>query len=1138
MRLSVGIAAAMATAWCGLAAMAAAPVKGPKPAVRKPAPPQPSAAPGPAAAGDPARPAPEVVQFFEREVRPVLVQECYSCHTDKAQGGLRVDSRAALLKGGGRGPSLLEKDLARSPFLLAVRHQGLQMPPGKKLPERQIAALEKWVRMGAPWPGGGSAAAPKTWEDALRERKNWWSLYPVKKPAVPVVRNKKWSQHPVDLFLLDRMEKEGLKPAAPADRRTLIRRVFLVLTGLPPAPEQVEAFVNDRSPNAYEKLVDQVLATPQYGERFARHWMDVVRYGETHGYEWNYELRDPWRYRDYLIRAFNQDVPYDQFIWEHIAGDLLPNPRMNAAEHLNESAIGTAFYRFGENGHDVFKEIGLDVLDNQIDTLSKAFQAATITCARCHDHKLDAVSAKDYYALLGVLASSRQVSHTLDDPTVNAQPKEKLQALKGQIRSEISNQWLANAREVSRYLRAAQAQREKAPNAAELAQGLDAERVKAWVTVLEKRKPGLEDPLQAWTAAAEAAAKDPSAVSSTWSALAQQYQTENKNRAEFNSKNFVVMGDFTSGKPEGWRVAGQGLSSGPVKAGDFTVALEGDRAVTNVFPSGMFTHSLSEKLDGSIQSPWLPQDKKWISFEVLGNKQGVVRYIPDQRQLTDTGREIKSDRLQWVTVGRPDRDEWFYVELITKFHNPRFNENPRAKNAAPEDPRSYFGVTRAYLHLNGPEAPKSELGWALRLFGADAPKSLDEAAAAYSGALQGAVQRWSQGQATDDDARWMAWLVQNNLVDDRLASTPKLAELVSEYRKAETEIQQPRLVCGMADAPGFDVPLYRRGDYRQPGDMVPRGYVEVLSSADDHSQVTGTGRWKLAEEITGPRNPLTARVMVNRIWHWLYGTGIVKTVDDFGHMGEQPSHPELLDYLASRFTEKPVGNGPGGWSVKRMIRFLVLSQAFKMGSAEDPKLHEKDPENRLLHHYPARRMEAEAIRDSILSVSGRLDRSLYGPSIQPYRLDPKPERRLFGGPLDGDGRRSIYTKITLMEGPSFLIAFNFPDPKVAQGRRDVTNVPAQALTLLNDPLVLDQSGFWADRLVKDPDPTPTARLDRMFRAALGRAPRPAEVQRFSAAIQELATLNEVPAADLMKSRDVWKDVAHAVFNMKEFIYVK
>jgi len=326
-------------------------------------------------------------------------------------------------------------------------------------------------------------------------------------------------------------------------------------------------------------------------------------------------------------------------------------------------------------------------------------------------------------------------------------------------------------------------------------------------------------------------------------------------------------------------------------------------------------------------------------------------------------------------------------------------------------------------------------------------------------------------------------------------------------------------------------PVLPAGDATHPGKIVPRGFLQLITGTSDGFKVFGSGRRELAELIASPMNPLTARVMVNRIWLHVFGRGIVTTADNLGVYGERPSHPELLDYLASQFIRE-------GWSIKKGIRFLVLSQTFQQSSKPSPESLTIDPRNQLLSHYPVRRLEGESIRDAILAVSGRLDRTMYGASIQPYREEPKDYRKLYQGPLDGNGRKSIYLKVTRHEGSRFLETFDFPNPTVARGNRDTTNVPSQALALLNDPFVIDQSGFWADRLIEAQAPTVESRIDSMFRTALGRLPDDGERNRFSSLAKELVKLHKTPTDQVLESREVWKDMAHAIFNLKEFIYLR
>ncbi|MCI0360216.1 MAG: DUF1553 domain-containing protein [Planctomycetaceae bacterium] len=427
--------------------------------------------------------------------------------------------------------------------------------------------------------------------------------------------------------------------------------------------------------------------------------------------------------------------------------------------------------------------------------------------------------------------------------------------------------------------------------------------------------------------------------------------------------------------------------------------------------------------------------------------------------------------------------------------------------------------------------PQAELSHLRPLFAGEQPQSTGDLAAGYQRAIEQAIGNWAAGKTTDDDLRWLSMLLRRELLTNATAATPRLASLAKEYRQIESELSLPRIIAGIADGgPGLDQPVFLRGDCTRPGESVPRRYLEVLDKTRAGFSSPASGRLELAERIASPGNPLTARVMVNRIWHHLFGTGLVKTVDDFGHVGDLPSHPELLDYLAAEFVAD-------GWSVKRLIRRIVLSRTFQLASQASPAARAADPENRLLSHYPARRMEAEAIRDSLLFASGRLDPALYGPSVQPYREKDYADRRLFAGPLDGHGRRSIYIKCNLMESPRFLSAFNIPGGKVAQGRRDVTNVPAQALAMLNDPLVVQQAGEWARRVVAHGDDSIGDRISAMFQTALSREPTDDERTRFEQAAGQLAELHSVSPADILKSEVVWREIAHTLFNLQEFVFI-
>ncbi len=1074
---------------------------------------------------------PATLELFEKQVRPVLAAQCFNCHGPQQQfSSLRVDSREALLKGGNRGPALVPGDPKTSLLARAVRQDGLKMPVGGKLSDEQISAIETWIAAGAPWPESGPigvtgvTSGPRTPGFYEKLRKEHWAFQPVRNLAPPVVAG---VEHPVDRFLAGALKKAGLEAAAPADRRTLIRRLSFALTGLPPTPLEVDLFVRDTAPGAYERVVDRLLDSPHFGEHWARHWMDVMRFAETFGNDWNYEIKGSWLYRDYLIRAFNQDVPYDQLIREHLAGDLLDKPRVNAKDAINESILGTSFLRMGELGHDDcvrFRQIRTDVVDNQIDTLGKAFQGLTIACARCHDHKLDPIPTSDYYGLYGALTSSRMVMRNAGLPHAADGAKDRLRQLKPQIREELAKLWMAEARLVPRYLLAAdRAWKGAPPQPADLRE-LALDRVQAWVTLLEKQKPAMEDPLFPWVR------------KESWAELKQQYEKEAATRAAYNREHFFAFGDLTRDGFGGWNSDGNALTDGPSPSGEFAISGEGARAVTGIFPAGIYSNALSERLNGALRSPLVPKDRKFLSVQVMGGKLGAWRTIIDNCMLSEDYQPVEHDTLQWLKI--PNRTDQptlpFYVELVTKADNPRIPDRPgrlKATQQQIDSPYSYFGVARAVLH-DVDEAPKEELSPLLRLFSGPPAETPELRAARYESAITGALDRWAAGTASDDDARWLGWLLENHLLGNATDLSPRLSGLIQEYRLAESRIDAPRTFEGLADVdPGYDFPVLPYGDASSPGKVVPRGFLQLIQGNGEGLKVRGSGRREIAEMIANPANPLTARVMVNRIWLYLFGKGIVPTVDNFGTYGEPASNPELLDYLATRFVND-------GWSIKKQIRFLVLSDAFRQSSRPAPEAAKVDPLNRLFSHYPVHRLEGESIRDSILAVSGRLDPTLYGPSIQPHREEPKDYRKLYQGPLDGDGRRSIYVKVTRHEGSRFLEIFDFPNPTVARGNRDSTNVPPQALALLNDPFVLDQAALWADRMIRLKAPTAEARIDAMFRTALGRLPDDAERARFVSLANETASLHKVEAAKFLESRDVWKDVAHAIFNLKEFVYVR
>lgn len=1087
-------------------------------------------------------------EFFENRIRPVLARNCLGCHAgERPQGGLRLDFRGGWESGGKSGAAIVKGDPSRSLLLRVIRHDaGVSAMPlgGKKLDDAAISAFEQWIRAGAADPRDkpAGAAVSKSWEETFRERSQWWSLRPVSKPAVPSGT----SASPVDRFLSAKIREKRLTPALPADRATLLRRLSFVLSGLPPASTEIDAFASDPSREAYSKQVDRLLGSVHFGEHWARHWMDAVRYSDTYGYEWDIPAKGSWRYRDYLIRAFNGDVAYDQLVREQIAGDLLPRPRVNAKERINESAIGPMFFQMGEKRHGdslQFNGIHQEMLNNKIDAFSKAFFAMTVACARCHDHRLDAISQRDYYALGGVFMSSRWVTNTVDLPGRNQTVIAELRAMKPRIRESVSGEWRRAVAEIPRYMLAAQACLRGDPGEEKLAEGLDPARLEAWKKALgvdHGTTPPFESPVRPWSEAARSRA--------SWREIANSYASEMDKRRKANAEGFTTIADFRSGSaPADWPRDGAGLRDGFTRSGEFAVGTSGDRAIAMIFPAGLFTNTVSPRLNGAIRSPFTNLlGKANLSLELAGGDLAAQRLVVDNAFLTERQKSLDTLSPSWTRVAARAREKGdraqtpleeaemrVYVEVATKASNPNFP--PRVGLAGKDsekrihEPQSWFGITRVVAH-DGEQPPADELARFESLLRGDAA-SLDAVAAEYARWFGEAVDAFARDAASDDHARVLNWMIERRL----LPNEPDA--LVARYREVEKRIAEPWTVNGMADIdPGRDYRLNQRGVHEDLGAAVPRGFVEVLSKSGAGAVAeAGSGRLHLASLAASPDNPLTARVWVNRVWHWIFGTGIVATTDDFGHLGELPSHPELLDYLAAEF----VANG---WSTKRLIRELVMSEAFQRSSVASAEEREADPLGRLLSHYPVRRLEAESIRDSMLAVSGRLDRAPYGEPVNPPRSNEDPAKRLFSGPLDGNGRRSIYTKMTIMEPPKFLAAFNQPAPKIPAGRRDQTNVPAQALALLNDPFALAQAEFWARQLVAEAHSTPEQRIEEMFRRAFGRVPTGVEIERWTKAARDFSGLyHDAPGAlrtDMMKSLAVWKDMAHAIFNSKEFLYVR
>ncbi len=974
-------------------------------------------------------------EFFEKSVRPLLVERCQTCHgSSKQKGGLRLDSRAGAVTGGASGAAVIPGKPGESLLIDAVNYGDVvQMPPKSKLAAAEINILKKWVEIGAPWPGGtpnphaGDAKPGAVKPFDLEARKRHWSFQPIRDVPPPEVKQRDWPRGDVDRFLLAALEAKGLAPAPAARRDVWLRRVTFDLVGLPPTPSEIEAFARDKSPRAYERVVDRLLASPHYGERWGRHWFDLVRFAETYGHEFDYNILDAWRYRYYVIRAFNDDVPYDQFVVEHVAGDLLASPRRHPTEGFNESVIATGYALFGEGTHspvDVLED-GLAHKDNQIDVFSKTFLGLTVACARCHDHKFDAITTKDYYALAGYFWSARHQYAFIDAPARIANKAAELSRLESEILDAIP------------------------PN-----------RSRAAATSPATRPPAnTKTPVAART-------PTPARPTSTG----------------------TLFEDFSGAGYDGWSVVGDAFGAGPTRPGARLLRLEAEPAVVDVASGVAHSGLTADKLHGALRSRTFTIEKPFIHYRAWGRGGRVHLVVESFEKIRDPIYGVLM-----FNVDHGDQPRWI------------------VQNA------SMWKGRRAYIELSDGGTADFRPGQTMYTPG-DGYLAVDEIrfdddprpAADQPGAA-------AQTLNADTSARLRA----------ALKTDANLAPKLERAKALAASIPPPTLVPALLEGTRVDQRVHVRGNPKTLGELVPRRFLTALGGENRASDEHADDRLDLARRLVDPSNPLTARVIVNRVWLHHFGRGLVATPDDFGVMGRAPSHPALLDHLASDFMRN-------GWSIKRLHRALVLSSAYRMSSVPvaGAKAERVDPSNELLHRMNLRRLEAEEIRDAMLAVSGRLDAKMFGPSVPPHLTSFMEGRGRPGssGPLDGDGRRSIYINVRRNFLTPMLLAFDMPTPFSTMGRRNASNVPAQSLTMLNDPFVIAQADLWARRLLADRAATsPRERVRRAFWEAFARAPDDLEIDQALEFVRTSTSRPDDPRG--------WAALCHVLFNVKEFIYV-
>lgn len=1115
---------------------------------------------------------PQADEFFEKRVRPLLAAKCFDCHgEDQAESDLRLDSRADMLEGGSRGAAIVPGDPDKSLLIRAVNHADtLAMPPKEKLSQREINDLTAWVKTGAVWPEGDkpktSTKKPtaKTEAKAMQftdEQKNFWAFQPMTVPPIPKIKNQQSKiENPIDRFILAELEARGLRPAEIADKRTLIRRATFDLIGIPPTPDEVEEFLAADEPDAFARVIDRLLASPRYGERWGRHWLDVARYGDSNGLDENLAHANAFRYRDWVISAFNRDLPYDEFVREQIAGDLLPpegdpNDPVVAAQQADR-LTATGFLVIGAKmlAEDDPLKMQMDIVDEQIDTIGKAFLGLTLGCGRCHDHKYDPFSMADYYSLAGIFKSTKTMNNfnvvaqwqerPLASPAVLQQVNEQKQQIAAK-QNEV-NQLVAKANEllldearvrVADYVRAA-----------------------AREIYLDKttRSFGAE-----FDQRTDKTAPPPDNV--------QILEAENYQRGNAIKLN--------SGYGEGIGVI---LSNGNGEwAAEYDVTvpaaglyqIETRYAAAGSRPTQLSLNGQVVKPDGlkEVTGSWNPDTQRWhiegtFEFKAGGNVVRLYRQPPLPH--------IDKLLIARITVPTVATSSLLVADSATDLRPAFVSQWQRFLEKTPDDANTPFADWRALLMLLNGTDGTSRL---ISTNSSEAAQQLLPLAEATAAELTAVLAVWKELKATEGgksatelpDARQevLRKLLFNSAEGSPFA-VPKNAE---EYFAAETktalqvrrdEIKQleaalPKLPEVMAVSEGAveDLPIHLRGNHttlakeKQPR-RFPRIFVGEQSAAiqDDRS-----GRLEFANWLTEPTHPLTARVAVNRIWQGHFGEGLVRSPDNFGLLGDKPTHPALLDWLATDFVGTPeIRNSKSelensslvtrhsslAWSFKRLHRAIMLSAAYQMQTTFNEAAFLIDPDNRLWWRRNRRRLEVEAIRDSLLAVSGRLENGMGG------SLLPTPNRAYVTGTANNypniynSNRRSVYLPVVRSALYEVYQVFDFAEPSVMNGKRDSTTIATQALFMLNSPLVAAQSQELARRVLNQPSLGDAERIRELYAMTFQRAPTVSEQTRALEFISQLEQNSQL-AADAGPRRELaWRSFCRTLLAANEFLFVE
>ncbi|WP_298868044.1 DUF1553 domain-containing protein [uncultured Gimesia sp.] len=934
------------------------------------------------------------IELFESRIRPALIKYCYECHSDnkkEVKGELFLDTAAGWRKGGESGPAIVPGMPEKSLLLEALRYEGLEMPPAGRLPKQVVKDFERWIQLGAVDPRNKKSPSIVPRVIDIEKGRTFWSFQPLKTEVPNIsVSDDKSSLTQIDRFVLNKLKKVKLKPAAEADRRTLIRRLYFDLIGLPPQPSDVDLFVNDTSQDAYSKLVDTLLKSPQFGVHWGRHWLDVARYADSNGGDFNATFHNGWRYRDYVVNSFNKDKPYDQFVREQIAGDLLP---YKSDEQRAEQMIATGFLMVGTKmlSERDKEKLRMDVVDEQINTVGAAFMGMTMGCARCHDHKFDPIPTSDYYAMAGIFRSTK--------------------TLEGESAKFVST-WKRRSLPARPDHQAAVDQYEKTKND------------------LEKNISTTKKQLR--EATAQLAHISP--VLTIDDSLA------------------IIKGDWKSST----------LSKGYIGKNYLHDEQSGKGEKSVEFPINISTSATYD-----VRVSYTPGNNRSNNVPVTvrhANGESIVR-LNQQPQpkidnlFTSIGQfPFKSDQRATVTISNRDTSGYVIADAI-QLVQVETQKKPVKKRSAAEEKQ--YQQTKKLLEPI--KTALKTLEAKLKQLSASAPKPLPQALAA------------------------------------------------DEF----SEIS--------------DCNICVRGEYKNKGPMVKRSFLQVaMTSKTPSIGKTESGRRQLADWIANPKHPLTARVIVNRIWYHLIGRGIVSSVDNFGELGDRPTHPELLDFLAADFMRDH-------WSIKKTIRKIVLSHSYRMSSGHRENCWKVDPENQLLWRAHRRRLPAEAIRDSMLAMSNQLDLS---PGKSPVpglgTLVSTNSANAKGYQRQQTTKRSLYLPVIRNELPPILTLFDFADPDMVTGKRAVTNVPAQALLLMNSPFVMDCSDHAAAKILKAVGDNNQNLVTATYQLIFSRPPTEKEMRKGVEFLQQQFSIPNEKAERLKVHKKALAQFIHILFASTEF----